>query len=320
MIERYSLIGEARVERHEIEAFLTVAEELHFGRATERLGLSQGRVSQTIKRLERRIGAPLFERSSRRVALTAVGKQLRDDLIPAHRQIRQAFARAVETAGTSTGTVRIGYSGSPIGELLLRAADTVRTAYAGWDVDIREVPLGNPLGLLRSGRLDLQVTELPVDEPDIAHGPVVHTTSRALLVPSGHPLATRPTVSLEDLADVELLAPSGDIPQSWLDVYFPRATPSGRPIPHGPMGTNWQELHLQVAAGKGVTMVVTWADTFYARPGVTVVPFSDTPPVEFGLLWPAGQPPTGVRAAYVDAVVREAEAWTGSGTGRDGSA
>ncbi|WP_199566684.1 LysR family transcriptional regulator [Streptomyces triticagri] len=294
------------MERHEIEAFLAVADELHFGRATERLGLSQGRVSQIIKRLERRIGTPLFERSSRRVALTPVGKQLRDDLLPAHRQIRQAFARAVEAARTSTGTVRVGYSGSPVGDLLLRAADTFRTAHPGWQVDVREVPLGNPLTLLRSGQLDLQITELPVNEPDVANGPVVRTTSLALLVPAGHPLAGRPTVTFEDLADVELLAPSGDIPQHFLDRFFPSATPSGRPIRHGPTGTNWQELHLRVAAGEGVTMVATWADPFYLRPGVVVVPFSDTPPLEFGLLWPEGQPPTGPRAAYVDAVVREA--------------
>ncbi|MFC9640896.1 LysR family transcriptional regulator [Streptomyces mirabilis] len=61
------------MERHEIEAFLTLADELHFRRTSERLGLAQGRVSQTIKKLERRIGVPLFERTSRRVTLTPAG-------------------------------------------------------------------------------------------------------------------------------------------------------------------------------------------------------------------------------------------------------
>ncbi|MFD4256229.1 LysR family transcriptional regulator [Streptomyces sp. NPDC058534] len=63
--------------RHEIEVFLTLAEELHFGRAGERLGISQGRVSQTVQRLERRFGLLLFQRASRRVALTPAGARFR---------------------------------------------------------------------------------------------------------------------------------------------------------------------------------------------------------------------------------------------------
>lgn len=68
------------VERLEIEVFLALAEELHFGRTAERLGVSQSRVSQIVKGIERRIGAPLFDRTSRRVALTPLGRQLRTDL------------------------------------------------------------------------------------------------------------------------------------------------------------------------------------------------------------------------------------------------
>ena len=64
------------LERHEIEAFLTLAEELHFGRTAERLHVSTARVSQTIRKLERRVGAPLFDRTSRRVELSPAGGQL----------------------------------------------------------------------------------------------------------------------------------------------------------------------------------------------------------------------------------------------------
>ena len=58
------------LERHELDAFLTLAEELHFGRTAERLHISTTRVSQTIAKLERRVGVPLFNRTSRRVELT----------------------------------------------------------------------------------------------------------------------------------------------------------------------------------------------------------------------------------------------------------
>ena len=63
------------MERREIEIFLTLADELHFGRTAERLLVSTARVSQTIKNLERRFGALLFERTSRRVTLTPVGRR-----------------------------------------------------------------------------------------------------------------------------------------------------------------------------------------------------------------------------------------------------
>ena len=66
-----------------MEIFLTLADELHFGRAAQRLHVSTARVSQTIKKLERRIGASLFERTSRRVDLTPIGRRLGDELRPA---------------------------------------------------------------------------------------------------------------------------------------------------------------------------------------------------------------------------------------------
>lgn len=66
--------------RHELEAFLTLAEELHFGRTAARLHVSTARISQTIRSLELRVGARLFARTSRRVSLLPVGQQLLDDL------------------------------------------------------------------------------------------------------------------------------------------------------------------------------------------------------------------------------------------------
>ena len=71
------------LERHEVEAFLALADELHFGRAVDRLRMSTTRVSQIIRKLERRVGVPLFDRTSRRVQLTAVGGPLYEDVRPA---------------------------------------------------------------------------------------------------------------------------------------------------------------------------------------------------------------------------------------------
>ena len=82
------------MELRDIEVFLTLAEELHFGRTAERLHVTPARVSQAIKKQERAIGAELFERTTRAVRLTPIGEQLRDDLELGYCQIRQAIGGA----------------------------------------------------------------------------------------------------------------------------------------------------------------------------------------------------------------------------------
>lgn len=84
------------LDKHELEAFLTLAEELHFGRTAERPHVSTSRISQTIAKLERRIGLPLFLRTSRRVEMTRLGRQPHDEIRPAWEGITSAVLRAVE--------------------------------------------------------------------------------------------------------------------------------------------------------------------------------------------------------------------------------
>ncbi|MBR7838389.1 LysR family transcriptional regulator [Actinospica durhamensis] len=76
------------MEHRDIEIFLALAEELHFGRTAGQLHVSPARVSQAIKKQERAIGAELFARTSRNVRLTLAGEQLRADLIPVYRGLR----------------------------------------------------------------------------------------------------------------------------------------------------------------------------------------------------------------------------------------
>ncbi|MFI6517543.1 LysR family transcriptional regulator [Spirillospora sp. NPDC050679] len=286
--------GASGVERHEIETFLTLAEELHFGRATERLGLSQGRVSQTIKKLERRLGTRLFERTSRRVALTPVGERLRDDLLPAHRQILDAVARATAAGRGVVATLQVGYSSAWAGDLMVETGEVFRERHPDHAVHVQELSHGERVGDLRRGELDLQLCELPNHEPDITTGPILFTEPRALMVPAAHPLARQETVSLEDLARIAWITVQG-APWYLLDFHFPARTPSGRPVPAGPTATSWQEAQLLVAAGKGAWPVACRAADFYARPGVAVVPFSDAPPIEYALLWPVNRETDHVR-------------------------
>ncbi|MFF7342076.1 LysR family transcriptional regulator [Streptomyces sp. NPDC008163] len=274
------------MELREIEIFLVLAEELHFGRTAERMRVTPARISQTIKKQERAIGAELFKRTSRSVQLTPTGLILRDGLAAGYQQIQEALAAAAAAGRGITGELDVAYSAAWCGTLVVAATDVFRTRHPNCLVRIHESPLLDPVGPLRNGKHDIQLVELPIDEPDIVNGPVLFSEPRALVVPRSHPFARRDTVSLEDLAEAPLITVTGQ-PQYFLDHHYPHRTPLGRPIPRGPSTTAWQEVLALVGSGKGVSPTCARAAQYYSRPDVVYVPFSDAPLVEYGLLWTA---------------------------------
>ena len=243
---------EAAVERHEIEIFLTLADELHFGRTAERLHVSTARISQTIKQLERRIGASLFERTSRRVTLTPIGRRLRDDLKPAFEQIESAIQRAVTAGRDVHGVLRVGFFRAAAGHFVLEVADTFETRHPGCEVQIRESQLSDGLTQLRADTIDILFLMLPVEEPDLATGPVLIREAQMLAVSARHPFARREWVTLDDLArDTVLGAPSA-LPDYVHTSLVPEHTPDGTPITRGPTFATIQEMLSLVGAGKGM--------------------------------------------------------------------
>ncbi|MFE0131972.1 LysR family transcriptional regulator [Streptomyces sp. NPDC059037] len=284
------------MERDELECFLLLADELHFGRTADRMRLSRARVSQLVQRLERRVGAPLFIRTSRRVALTSLGRQLRADLEPHHRAIAAALERAAATARGIESVLHVGFSNPLTGEIVLKATEALRASHPGLAVEICEVPLSDPYGQLRNGEFDVQLTEFPVQEADLGAGPALLAEERVLAIAAGHPLAGRDAVSPEDLADVTLLTIAGDVPDYWLEHHVPSHTPLGRPIARGPGVTNMQEALMLAAAGKGALLAPAHTGTYYARPGVAYVPFTDAEPVGYGMVWRAGDDTGAIEA------------------------
>lgn len=273
------------LERHELEAFLTLAEELHFGRTAERLHVSTARVSQTIAKLERRVGVPLFNRTSRRVELSLVGRQLCEEIRPAWDRITDAVARAVDAGRGLTGLLRVAFNGPAAAQLLVGAAQAFRSRHPDCEVKIREAHLPEVLPWLRSGEVDLALTCYPMREEGVAMGPVLVREARMLAVPAGHPFARRTTVSVEDLACVTLLQIPEALPESLRDDRAPRRTPAGRPITLGPSAMTFNEMLALVGAGEGVFAVGAHTRRYFARPDVVYVPFEDAAPVEWGLVW-----------------------------------
>ncbi|MER7770104.1 LysR family transcriptional regulator [Kitasatospora sp. NPDC096140] len=284
------------LERHELEAFLTLAEELHFGRTAERLHVSTARVSQTIAKLERRIGVPLFHRTSRRVELSPVGRQLQAEVRPAWELITEAFGRAVEAGRGLTGLLRVAFDGPAAGQLLVGAARVFRDRHPDCEVRIREAHLPDVLPWLRAGEVDLALTGRPVHAEGVTEGPVLVREPRMLAVPAGHAFARRTVVSVEDLARVTVLQLPESVPDSLRHDLAPRRTPAGKPVPPGPSAATLNEALTLVGAGEGVFAVGAHVRRYFARPDVVYVPFEDAAPVEWGLVWLAEGATARVRA------------------------
>ncbi|WP_258193304.1 LysR family transcriptional regulator [Streptomyces sp. MA5143a] len=279
---RLSIRGDG-LELRDIEIFLVLAEELHFGRTAERLHVSQARVSQAIKKQERRIGGALFERTSRSVVLTPLGSGLRADLRQAYDLITDGLARATAAARGVSGTVRLGVMGA-LGHELRPVIKEFTTRHPHCDVVLTEFHFSDPFALLRSGRVDAQLMWLPVREPDLTVGPCVLTEGRVLAVPAASDWAGRESMSMEDLGDcVTFERPP--VPDYWGDAMLPRHTPLGRPIPSGPAARTFHEILALVAAGRIVSPLNQHVTRYYTHPGISYVPLHDAPRTEWALVW-----------------------------------
>ncbi len=294
------------LERIEIEAFLTLAEVLHFGRTAERLHLSPGRISQTIKALERRIGAPLFHRTSRSVRLTDVGQTLYTALRPAVDDLERAVTTATAAAHRQRTRLTVGFSTPWCGDLVIVAGDRLQEELPGCDVSIQEIQLSQPLQGLRSGEIDIQLSEFPINEPDLVAGPVIFTEPRALLVGTSDPLAACDSITLEDLAQTRLIPVRGNAPDYWQAYHYPAHTPSGRRIPHARPVTYWPETLSLVGAGRGSTIASLRAARYHPHPGVVYLPIEDADPIRYGLIWRADNR-TEVLHRFAQIVVKAAD-------------
>ncbi|GAA4313369.1 LysR substrate-binding domain-containing protein [Actinomadura luteofluorescens] len=290
------------MELRDIEIFLTVAEELHFGRAAERLHVSQPRISQAISQQERRLGGELFDRSNRRqVHLTPLGRQLRDDLQLVYADLNTSLERARLIARGISGVLTLGSMG-PQGLLIQGILDRFRTQHPDVQLVHREINTVDPLTPLRKGELDVALLWLPVGEPDITIGPVTHTSSVVLAMSASHPYADRASVTLEDFGDLTFIAHRSAISAPMEETFHPFHTPSGRPIARGPIVSDWEDELKTIGDGTAVAAAAGEAPRYYPRPNVAYVPVRDAPPIQWAFAWRANDtnPLIHALAAAVD--------------------
>lgn len=285
------------MERQEIETFLSLCEELHFGRTAKRLRISPARVTQLIQKTERRIGGALFERTARGVVLTELGRQLQRDLAPAHLAVEEAVRLAAQAAKGIDGELLLGFLGTANGRHLVDLAHAFEANHPGASVRLQlETEVGDHLAPLRANRIDVLTTLLPVREPDLVVGPVVLRESLLMAVPEGHPIAKRGRASLEDLADNPVIHSTAEKYDYWLDHFVPRRTPSGRLIEQRIGVDTLQAGVALILAGRGIGPIISQFAQYNQHPGIAYLPLDGVPVVESALVWSAARENALVRA------------------------
>ncbi|WP_410566773.1 LysR family transcriptional regulator [Amycolatopsis sp. cmx-4-61] len=190
------------MELRALRYFVTVADELHFGRAAERLHVAQPAVSQQIARLERELGVRLLDRSPRRVRLTAAGQRV----LAAARSTLAAAGQVQAAAKEVMTTVRIG-TAAGLTARLERGIDALRERAPEFDVVLVDLPVEARLNALRQGELDLALARGVRSAPGLAVRPA-WTERLYAVVSRHHPAAGRPAVGLAELAGDTLRVPA----------------------------------------------------------------------------------------------------------------
>ncbi len=253
--------------------FLAVAEELHFSRAAERLHISPPSLSQQIQQLERRVGTPLFDRTSRQVDLTARGAEL----VPLARAAVAAMEDVLVWADGGRGSTvfRVGVAAANELSNAVLARSVERFPDVEWQV--HSLPLTDPLTAVRAGDVDVSLVVSPkAPDDDRIEATPLWTEDRVLVVPRGHRFAERESVRLEETDDETFI---GIRDATGTQGWFVDPRPSGRHPKVLPLAAHFEEVLQLCAAGAGVNICGESAAVTHARPGVRYVPVIGLPPV-----------------------------------------
>ncbi|MCA5894326.1 LysR family transcriptional regulator [Isoptericola sp. NEAU-Y5] len=272
------------LETRELRYFTAVADELHFGRAAERLGIAQPPLSRAVRQLERRLGVRLFDRDRRGVALTEAGKVLRREAGPALAAVEAAARRTRRAADPARAITLVTKAGAS-SDLLQSLLDAFSRAPDAVPVDVLLCEVGEQAGILRAGAADVALMHRPVDDLAGLATQDLLTEGQVAIVPAAHPLASRDQVTTSEIAHV------ADLPMA----RWPRPDWT---YPDGPgPGVRTQSQIAQLVALGRALLVIPASSRAWQWPQHAAVPVTDAPKVTTVLAWP---PHT--RSAALDAL------------------
>ena len=262
-----------KFDLRQVRAFLCVADELHFGRAAERLYTSQPALSRTVHTLEEAVGVSLLERSTRKVRLTAAGEAFVADARLAMGHLEQATLNAQDAADGKVGRLRIGYMDFAINGRLPGLLNQFRAKFPRDILDLEYNPSAKQRSALLEGRLDVGLVIGEFQSPKVSNV-LLEQYDYVALLPDGHHLTRVEHLKLSDMATEPFVLGSEDAFSTFRRLFLPLCHAAGffPNIVQQVSSTNG--IFGMVAAGVGVSVYAGCARNL-PRVGVTVKPLVD---------------------------------------------
>ncbi|MEV7284967.1 LysR family transcriptional regulator [Streptomyces sp. NPDC093252] len=276
-------VGGPDVSITTLRYFVAVAEELHFGRAAERLHITVPSLSQQISRLERRLGVPLLARTSRQVSLTGEGRSL---LELARRSLAAQEELLRWAARLHTPRLTVGLIATGAGPWTTPILTTLVHRVPGLRLELRRLGLADALPSLRERRVDAAFVPFPPHllDPDI-RALAIWSEPRVLVVADSHPLARREAIGIDESNGLEFIHPAAqpsDRRNAWWTV-DPR--PDGTRVRHAAPAEDLEEILALCATGAGANIAGASAAEYFPRPGLAFVPITDIEPMTVSLCY-----------------------------------
>jgi DNA-binding transcriptional LysR family regulator len=302
------------MELRHLRYFVAAAEELHFRRAAERLGIAQPALSQQIQQLEQEIEALLFHRLTRGVELTDAGRAFVEDARIILDHVEQAKAKAQRVARGDQGMIRIGFTGSAsFNPLVPGVIQDYRARFPGIAVSLIESGTSQLVDSLRAGRVDAAFIRSPSREVDGLFVVSIIEEEMLIALPSRHDLAASASLSLEALSgEPFILFPRANSPEVYDNIVLAcrRAGFSPKIIQQAPEVASALNL---IAAGEGVSIVPASMQHMQPQGVAYRAILGDAPRVPLSLAHRSNEPSAAVR--NLAALARRASANIGRDTG-----
>ena len=238
----------------QLRYFLVLAEELHFGRAAERLNISQPPLSTSLKQLEENLGFALLQRNQRGVQLTPAGRVYAESVRQVLTQLEAAEAAAAQTARKVTGKLTVAF----VPSMLLRNLDTTikefHEAYPEVELHLREMNTVSQIEGLMNRSVDLGFVH-SVSLPEQIAEQVLETERLMCCVPRDHRLAARGRIRLSDLEDEKVLLFSREFAPQFYDKIVSLLASRSNRLYSGYHIQHWFTVVALVNRGMGVSLV-----------------------------------------------------------------
>jgi DNA-binding transcriptional LysR family regulator len=188
-----------QMELRHLHAFTTLAEERHFGRAAERLGITQPPLTRQIQQLEAELGVKLFLRNARSVSLTETGARYLSEIQPHLAGLGRAAVAARARNGKLIGKVRAGFVSNFAYQWMPKLLKAMKKGAPLVKMELLELPGPEQVRMVRERRLDVGFVVLPIADPGLKFRLLVREPLVAMLS-ENHPMASMAKVSLKALA------------------------------------------------------------------------------------------------------------------------